>query len=105
MGEGLKEKITEMVHIPRWIVLLIISLGLGVFVFNRVFGGVSKEVEVNTKRIEVVEQTKADKYELVEIRKNIDSKVDKDEFEQLDKHLNKIEDLILQHMNQGSKQK
>lgn len=121
MGEGIKEAMTERVYIPRWLLLVLISIILSVFLFNREWGGYSKQVEYNTKQIEIIvttkaekselnemkmntksievfQLTKADKSELIDLKKLIDSKVDKSEFKQLDRHLNKIEDLILQHM-------
>lgn len=93
-----KQKLQGVVPIPIWLITIILGVIMAIFVFNRSYGSIGKQVEVNTKRLDVIEVNKADKSDIDQLRKSVDEKVDKSEFGQLDKHLNKIEDLIMQHM-------
>ena len=75
MGEAMKNE----VKIPVWMFSIILALLLAILGFNASFAGTVKQVQVNTKAIEQLQDKKADQSVLLLIlegQKRIEGKLD-----------------------------
>jgi hypothetical protein len=82
MGDALKQE----VKLPIWMIGLILSLLIAIFSYSVVFGGTSKATELNTKQIEILQATKADKEDMDKVYNKLE----------------KIEGLLIDHMKEKS---
>jgi hypothetical protein len=75
MGERLK----ETVAVPKWMFAIVLTILMAILGFTASFAGTKQEVIQNTKSIEYLQNTKADKETLtliLEGQKRIESKLD-----------------------------
>lgn len=75
MGEKLKQQIT----LPVWAITLIVGGIMTLFTINTIFANNRQQTEINTKEIEVLKSTKADKETLnliLDGQRRIETKLD-----------------------------